>query len=193
MRKQNETILLQRAESKFVKGKYRDALLFYGLILKDYPTLDEAKIGVYLSDLGTQNAAEAQALFDYYQIIKDEKSNAVEIVIGIIDDLDNTTHKLEELLVKPIKDQLAYLDGVEYEDFLTLVKSNGSFKETFENIMFSSKVILRNKAEFMDFIQRLCDEGYHKMALKYLDGSIHLFGKDQEVLALYHMVQGLKK
>ena len=73
MAKLNQDLLLQRAEYAFLKGDYVHALRSYGLILKDYPSLDEAKIGVYLSDLGIESEEEAQALFDYYQLIKNEK------------------------------------------------------------------------------------------------------------------------
>jgi hypothetical protein len=52
MSKKSQDLLLQRAESEFLNGDYSNALRSYGLILKDYPSLDEAKIGVYLSDLG---------------------------------------------------------------------------------------------------------------------------------------------
>lgn len=193
MQTSNQTLLLERAELMFLKGAYTDALRRYGLIFKDHPTLDEAKMGVYLSDLGSQSSKEAQALFDYYQAIKKEKLNAVEIVCSIIDTLEHTKYKLEELLVKPMKEEAQYIDGIQYADFLTLVKSKGSFRETFEDIMFSTKVVLSNKDEFMDFVQRLSAEGFDEMALKYLDASTHLFGNDQEVLALYHVVQGVKK
>jgi len=76
MAKINEEVLLERAENEFLQGNFKKALRSYGLILRDHPALDEAKVGVYLSDLGEDSQDEAQALFDYYQIIKDEKDNA---------------------------------------------------------------------------------------------------------------------
>src|SRR6056300_602355 len=109
MSKISQDLLLQRAESEFLQGNYAKALRSYGLILRDYPTLDEAKIGVYLSDLG-------------------------------IESLDTSKHKLQELLVEPIEEQIEYGDGIRYSDFQKLVKSRGSFKKTFEDIMFSTKV-----------------------------------------------------
>ncbi len=102
----------------FCKGEYAKALRSYGLILKDYPTLDEARIGVYLSDLGIESEEEAQALFDYYQMIKSEKENAVDIIDGLIENLDSSKHKLQELLVEPIEEQIEYSDGIRYSDFL---------------------------------------------------------------------------
>ncbi len=190
MSKVNQELLLERAEHAFLKGDYAKALRSYGLILKDYPTLDEAKIGVYLSDLGEESEDEAQALFDYYQLIKTEQEDAVEIIDGIIENLDTSKEQIQKLLLDPIKEQVEYGDGIGYSDFLKLVESRGSFKKTFEDIMFSTKVVITNKDEFIDFVTQLSNEGFDEMALGYLDASSHLFGNDQEVLALYHVVSG---
>ncbi len=192
MNKINQELLLQRAEAEFLKGDYANALRSYGLILEDYPTLDEAKIGVYLSDLGAESKEEAQALFDYYQVIKDEQDNAVDIIDGIIENLDTSKKQIQELLVDPVEEQIEYGDGIRYSDFLRLVESRGSFKKTFEDIMFSTKVVITNKDEFIDFVTRLSNEGFDEMALGYLDASSSLFGNDQDILALYHVVQGVK-
>jgi hypothetical protein len=190
MSKVNQDLLLQRAEHEFLKGDYSNALRSYGLILKDYPTLDEAKIGVYLSDLGVESEEEAQALFDYYQLIKSEKENAVDIIDGLLENLDTSKQMIQELLLDPVEEQVEYGDGIRYSDFLNLVESRGSFKKTFEDIMFSTKVVITNKDEFIDFVTQLSNEGFDEMALGYLDASTHLFGNDQDVLALYHVVSG---
>jgi len=192
MNKVSQDLLLKRAEHEFLQGEYVKSLRSYGLILKDYPTLDEAKIGVYLSDLGIESEEEAQALFDYYQMIKSEKENAVDIIDGLIENLDSSKHKLQELLVEPLEEQIEYGDGIRYSDFLALVKSRGSFKKTFEDIMFSTKVVITNKDEFIDFVTQLANEGFDEMALGYLDASTNLFGNDQDILALYHVVRGQK-
>jgi len=193
MSKISQDLLLQRAESEFLKGDYRNALRSYGLILKDYPFLDEAKIGVYLSDLGIESEEEAQALFDYYQVIKSEKENAVDIIDGLIDSLDSSKHKLQELLVDPIQEQIEYGDGIRYSDFLQLIESRGSFRKAFEDIMFSTKVVITDKDEFIDFVTQLANEGFDEMALGYLDATNSLFGDDQDVLALYNVVIGAQK
>ncbi len=193
MNKISQDLLLQRAEGEFLKGDYKNALRSYGLILKDYPLLDEARIGVYLSDLGSESEDEAQALFDYYQIIKSEKENAVDIIDGLIDSLDSTKHNIQELLLNPIQEQIEYGDGIRYSDFLALVESRGSFKKTFEDIMFSTKVVITDKDEFIDFVTKLADEGFDEMALGYLDATTNLFGDDQDVLALYNVVAGAQK
>jgi len=192
MAKINEELLLQRAENEFLQGNFKKALRSYGLILKDHPTLDEAKVGAYLSDLGSDSQDEAQALFDYYQIIKDEKENAVDIIDGLLDSLDTTKQNLQELLLDPLEEQVDYGDGIRYSDFLQLVENRESFKKAFEDIMFSTKVVITDKDEFIDFVRKLAQEGFDEMALGYLDATSHLFGNDQDVLALYNVVRGNK-
>jgi len=193
MSKISQNLLLQRAEGEFLKGEYQNALISYGLILKDYPALDEAKIGVYLSDLGIESEEEAQALFDYYQVIKTEKENAVDIIDGLIDTLDNSKKYIHELLLNPIQEQVEYGNGIRYSDFLLLIENRGSFKKAFEDIMFSTKVVITEKDEFIDFVTQLANEGFDEMALNYLDATTALFGDDQDVLALYNVVLGAQK
>lgn len=193
MAKVSKEILLQRAENEFLEENFVNALRDYGILLKDYPMMDEAKVGVYLSDLGIESSEEALALFDYYQVIKEEKENAVEIIDSLIRSLDNSKESIQELLIDPLEEQIEYSEGIRYSDFSKLVESRGSFRKTFEDIMFSTKVVITNKDEFIDFVSRLTEEGFDEMALSYLDASSSLFGNDQDVLALYNIVSGMKK
>ena len=193
MSKVNPNRLLQRAEEEFLQGDFQMALQTYGLLLKDYPGMDEAKVGVFLSDLGTESAEEAQALFDYYQLIKEERENAADIIDGLIESLSSTKMQLSELLVDPLQEQVEYGEGIRYSDFLDLVESRGSFRKAFEDIMFSTKVVITDKDQFIDFVTRLAKEGFDEMALNYLDATTSLFGDDQDVLALYHVVKEAKQ
>ena len=193
MVKINKNNLLKRAEAQFVNGEYRQSLQSYGLLLKDHPDLGEARVGVYLSDLGLESEDDAQALFDYYQVIKTEQDDAVEVIDNLIHTLDNSKNSLQELLIDPLKEQADYEDGIRYEDFMQLVASRGDFKEAFEDIMFSTKVVITNRDEFIDFIKHLSTEGFQEMALNYLDAASNAFGDDQEILALYHMAKGEEK
>jgi len=192
MSKISREVLLERAEGEFLNGEYSKSLRDYGLILKDYPSFDEARIGVYLSDLGIESDEEAQALFDYYQIIKSEKENAVDIIDGLIESLDTTKLNIHELL-NPVQEQVEYGDGIRYSDFELLIESRGSFREAFEDIMFSTKVVITEKDEFIDFVTQLAQGGFDEMALNYLDATTSLFGDDQDVLALYNVVKDVEK
>jgi len=193
MGKLGHDVLLGRAEVQFLQGEFENALRSYGLILANFPTLDEARVGVVLSDLAMESAEEAQALFEYYHVIKENKENAVGIIEEFLKNMDNTSQKLHELLTSPWQEQIEYSDGIRYSDFIASVKSRGNFKKTFEDIMFSTKVVISNKDEFIDFVTRLSKEGFDEMALGYLDASIGLFGNDQDILGLYHVLRKSQK
>ncbi len=189
MKKINKKNLLDRAERQFSNTDYALSLQSYSLILSDYPELIEAKIGVYLSDLGTQNSDDAQALFDYYQVIKEEEVDALDIIDNLIKTLDSSKSSLQELLIDPIHEQIDYADGIRYDDFMKLVAVRGNFKIAFEDIMFSTKVIITQKDEFIDFITHLATQGFQETALHYLDAASNSFDGDQEIFELYNLME----
>jgi len=185
--------LLKKAESEFLSKNYQKALIEYSLALQNDANNQDAKAGVYLCDVGLENSEEAQALFEYYYAIKSESSDPLGVIEALIDSLSATQAKLQELLSDPLQEQLEYSDGIRYEDFMRLVKDRGSFKQAFEDIMFSTKVVITDKEEFIDFVKSLASEGFDDMALSYLDATSGLFGNDQEVLELYNVLKGKKR
>lgn len=193
MIKTNKNVLLKRAEEQFTSGEYSRSLQSYGLLLKDNPDLGEARVGVYLSDLGTESEDDAQALFDYYQVIKSEKEDAEEIINNIIHTLDSSKNSLQELLVDPLKEAAEYEDGIRYEDFLQLIEDRGDFKRAFEDIMFSTRVVITSKDEFIDFIKHLAGEGFSDAALAYLDSAASAFDNDQSLFQLYELFEDEKR
>jgi tetratricopeptide (TPR) repeat protein len=188
MTKTSISRLLTRAENQFSLGKYKDALTTYGLLLKENPTNKVAKIGVYLCDIGLDSGDEAQALFDYYQIIKGEDRNAEDAMESLILTLDTTNEQLSEIL-SPLEDKIEYQDGIRYEDFLKFVDQRGDFNKAFEDVMFSTRVILKGKEEYVLFINELIDRGQHKLAEHFLDSMTNTFGKDQDIYNLYHKLK----
>jgi len=188
----NTQRLLKLAESQFLNKEYKNALQSYGQILKDNPKMDEAKIGVYLSDLGLESDDEAQALFDYYHTIKDSSENAVDIINSIIELLDKTKYSIHQLISRQMYMQAAEVDGITYGDFMALVKEKGDFKKVFENIMFSTKVVITSKEDLIDFITKLSQNGFKDMALSYLDDMSNIFPQDQEILELYKLFYPIK-
>jgi predicted nucleic acid-binding protein len=181
-------ILLQRAEEQFLNKDYSNALKIYGLLLKDYPQLKDAKVGAYLSDMGFDLDDDAQALFDYYQAIKNSSDDAEEIIDELSQTIYATRIIVQEQVVGAMQEQIEYQDGISYHDFVTLIESKGDFREAFEDIMFSTKVVITTKEEFIDFIKRLISAEYQEVALKYLDSISGHFGATQDIYALYQLI-----
>ncbi len=190
--KSNKQTLLKRAEEQFLKSNYIDALKIYSLILKDYPHLKDAKIGVYLSDMGLESDEDAQALFDYYQILKNTRENPESVIDELIQAIYNTRFMVEETF-RDILEDIESSEGISYEDFLKLVESKGDFKKALEDTMFSTKVVIKTKDEFIDFIKNLIKSGHKEIALSYLDSLAENFNKDQDIYKLYNLVNEMDK
>jgi len=183
----SKNILLQRAEDQFLNKDYTNALKIYGLLLKDYPQLKDAKVGAYLSDMGFDLGDDAQALFDYYQVIKDSSEDAEEIIDALSQTIYATRFIVQDQLTDATQNKTEIQDGISYEDFKQLVQEKG-FREAFENIMFSTKVIITYRSDFIDFITRLIEAGYKDIALKYLDSIGGNFIENQDIYALYNLM-----
>ena len=184
--------LLTRAEEQFTLGRYENALRTYGQLLTEYPSDSDAQVGVYLCDIGLESADEAQALFDYYQIIKNEQDDAKEVMVNLLTTLDVSQGQVAEIL-NANEDKAEYKDGIGYKDFLKFIDERGSFKRAFEDIMFSTRVILKNKEEYLLFIAMLIEKGQIELATQFLDSLSNSFANDQEIYALYHKLKAYKK
>lgn len=180
--------LLTRAEEQFTLGKYEHALTTYGLLLKEYPMHTDAQIGVFLCDIGMESGEEAQALFDYYQIIKNEQEDASEVMVNLLSTLESSKSRVHELINTDL-DRIEYKDGIGYQEFLQFIDERGNFKEAFEDVMFSTRVILKNKEEYILFINGLIEKGQEALAIRFLDSLGNTFAKDQEIYALYHKLK----
>ena len=185
----SKTVLLKRAEEQFLRKEYDNAMKIYSLLLRDDPQMKDARIGVFLSDMGLESDEDAQALFDYYQAIKNSNENAEEIIDQLMQTIYATRIVIQEQLLGGLE-EVELEEGIRYADFLRLVEEKGSFREAFEDIMFSTRVVIRTREEFIDFIKRLVAAGYQEMAVAYLDSLAESFGQDQEIYQLYHLVSG---
>jgi cobalamin biosynthesis Co2+ chelatase CbiK len=186
MGKKTVLTMLERAAMAFEASDFAAALRLYGEVLREFPQLSEAKIGVVLSDLAMHYPTEASALFDFYHTVKNEKGADI-MIEALADAVMQTDVSAYDTVAA---ESIEYTDGIRYSDFIRLVDESGSFKETFDAISFSTKVVITSKAEFIDFVTRLAHEGMIDTALRYLDASGALFGNDQEVLSLYGMIEG---
>jgi DNA-binding Lrp family transcriptional regulator len=178
----NQFKTLQEANEKFSKQEYEKALFDYALVLKADPNNKEAYNGAILAEMAMSGEETAAALFDYYAVLrKEDKEDADEIMNDIIESMDGTMETLNELLAEPINDKLESEDGILYSDFKLLVKDSGDFKTTFENIMFSTRVIITAKSDFIDFLDHLLHNGFQEMGLSYLESALKIYPSDEKL------------
>lgn len=178
----NLTKTLRQANDFFISGRFHDALREYSIALKDHPDSKEAYNGAILADMAMSGEGGAEALFDYYTILKSEDTEQADIVISeILETMDGTLEELSGLFDESVKQRMAYEDGILYNDFKELVKNENDFNRIFENIMFSTRVIITEKEDFVDFLDSLIDHGYKEMALSYLESALGVYPNDRQL------------
>jgi len=171
--------ILSQAKDSFSKSDYKNALDKFAAVLQSFPNSKEAYNGVILAEMALSGEGGAEALFDYYEILKEEDKEQADIIMSdILQNMDGSMEKLSEVFAQPIRDRIEFEDGILYKDFKALVDSGESFKETFENIMFSTRVIITQKEDFIDFLDNLIEHGFAEMALTYLENALSVYPSD---------------
>jgi tetratricopeptide (TPR) repeat protein len=180
---------LTQANESFLKSDFQKALEKFAVVLQNYPNSKEAYNGVILSEMALSGEGGAEAIYEYYEILKEEdKESADEIIGEILQNMDGSLDKIGQLLSEPFKDKLEYEDGILYEDFKNLVADGENFKEIFENVMFSTKVIITNKEDFLDFLENLIEHNFAQMALSYLENALSLYPSDKLLIKLFEKI-----
>ena len=176
---------LSKAKESFSKSNYKDALEKFAQVLQNFPNSKEAYNGVILSEMAMSGEGGAEALFDYYEVLKEEDKESADIIIDeILQNLDGALEKISEVLAEPIANKLIYEDGILYDDFKAIVESGNDFRETFENIMFSTKVIITQKEDFIDFLDTLIEHNFSEMAFSYLENALNVYPNDMQLIKL---------
>jgi len=171
--------ILTQANDSFSKAEYKTALEKFARVLQNYPNSKEAYNGVILSEMAMSGESGAEALFDYYEILKEDDKEQADIIMSeILQNMDGSLEKLGEVFADPIRARLEFEDGILYSDFKKLLDEGGEFKETFENIMFSTRVIITQKDDFVDFLERLIEHDFSEMALTYLENALSVYPSD---------------
>lgn len=176
------TKTLNKANEYFLAGKYTDAMREYSFALEVNPLSKEAYNGAILADMAISGENGAEALFDYYAILRGEDAKQADVVISeILETMDGTLEQLGTLFDDSMKQRLAYEDGIMYNEFKELVADENDFNRIFENIMFSTRVIITEKEDFVDFLDNLIDHGYKEMALGYLENALGIYPNDKQL------------
>ena len=188
----------RKAKLAFSKRQYLYVLkiLSYAQILLD--NLNE-KESLFLNMLGSladmaqEYEDEARALFEYYQVIRNKNNQVAEkIVLEMIESFDKNLYALNLAIWSLQEVEIDKNDGILYEDFETHSTKVG-FKEAFEDLMFSSKIIFTNKSEFLIFVRNLVKFGFQEIAINYFENAGNLLFYDKDFMRLYQQILQDKK
>lgn len=182
---------LKRGITSFYKKDFEDALLHFSLALREKPDSKEARISAILSELAIEKEEEAIALYEYYLISKDSGvENCEEMIEEIVDSVDLTLDNLEAIFLEDeIESKINEENGIAYEDFKAFIDNKESFKEAFEDIMFSTKVIIHKKDDFIDFLEKLIDNGFKDVSMNYFESAAQLYPHDEKLQKLVKKVE----
>ena len=189
----NESRLLNEANSFFTQKKFEKALFLYSQLSSNFPDNKENPIYALFCDIASEDEQKAISLYDYFVVVKDENlEEAIKYVEDVIDAYDGDIDKMMDVLKELSTSTVESLDAIRYEDFKNLIKSRGSFRIAFEDIMFSTKVAIENKDDFYDFVTKLIDNDFNTTAYTYLDGFNEYFTYEQEIEKLYKKLEEKK-
>lgn len=186
----NKEKLLKDANSYFANREYDKALFLYSQLVSLEPDNKEYKLYALFCDISGENEEKAQSFYDYYTIAKIENpENAIDAVNDLIEAYDGDMEKMMDILDDISTQATESLDAINYSDFIKLVDNRGSFREAFEDIMFSTKVAIYNKEEFCDFVEKLIDNDFKTTAESYLEGYEKYFTYDENIEKLYKKLE----
>jgi thioredoxin-like negative regulator of GroEL len=107
--------ILSQAKESFSKADYKSAMEKFAEVLQNYPNSKEAYNGVILSEMAMSGETGAEALFDYYEILKEEdKEEADAVMEEILQNMDGTLDKLSEAFTQPLRERIEFEDGILY-------------------------------------------------------------------------------
>ncbi len=178
----NKSKTLALANENFSREKYDVALRQYAEVLRAHPDSKEAYNGAILAEMAMSGEEAAEALFDYYEILREENAEEADTVISeILQTMDGTMEQLSTLFTEPRTQRLEYENGIMYADFKRLLDEGGDFKTLFENIMFSTRVLITEREDFIDFLEQLSTHGYYEMAFNYIENALVLYPNDEHL------------
>lgn len=160
----------------FKNAKFDEAMTYFSLAYESDKS-ENILFFIMLCSLAKENPDEARMLFEY-SFSKDTKgeNNSLNEILEVF---ESKTNELDELNEQ---------DAISYDDFKRISKREG-FKNTFENIMFSTKVMISNKNDFLEFVQDLIHHDFLEMGLIYIESAAMMFGGDERMDTLLKELQ----
>ena len=165
--------------NSFFQRDFKSALLNYSLALKEVPDDKEAKIGALLADLAFEKEDEAIALFEYYEVTKAVGTeDAEETIEKLIENVDQESNSIDQFM-DLIENRLNNIEeGILFHEFIAHISSRENAREAIEDLIFSSKIIISRKEDFVELIGLLMENGFEQMAYNYIENALMLYPDD---------------
>lgn len=170
----------------FLKQDFINALFCFSEAKRQNPNDTETMAFLMLVDFAKTAKEEALLLLnDYLQKVKINKEAKDELINKIIEYLEEDIYLFENMIKDRVQNEIELQQNtINYDEFMASVKQRGDFKKTFEDIMFSTKVVISNKDDFIDFLSLLIDNNFIEISLSYLESASSMFPNEQKFQSL---------
>ncbi len=133
----------------------------------------EARIGVLIADIALDFPKKAEVFLELYRILlasslRKDKPNIQKQMLSILRSFDENLNQISQIVQKEENLESEKLNGISYRDFRVMCDENG-FKEVFENLIFSTKIIFTSRDDFHCFLKDLILNGFENIALSYIE------------------------
>lgn len=179
--------LIKKGFDALSERRYLGAMKFFS----DALSLDsgdlEAKIGVLIADIATDFPKKAEVFNELYHILLSTTPRAGRVdlqrqMLDLLSSFDEGLSEISQTMQKEENLESEVLDGVAYKDFQKMCETKG-FKEVFENLIFSTKVIFTSREDFYTFLKDLIENGFENIALSYIEDMPQIV-RNKEILRI---------
>ncbi|MDR3162962.1 MAG: hypothetical protein LBT81_03800 [Helicobacteraceae bacterium] len=175
---------IAKAERALSSSDFERAMLNYNLSIAQKPDNEDAVIGIMLCNYAKLRPDVALMIFELYEILRsDRPKEAKSMVINLIESAEK-----EEIALQSENESIDPQDGIAYDDFKRLIKSD-TFSSIYEKTVWSTNVFISHKSEWLDFLERLIEHGYTDMAYFYLEEALPLWGADERTRTLLNKLK----
>ncbi len=153
----------------------------------------DAKIGVLIADIGNDFPKKAEVFNELYQILlatsaRANRNNIRKQMLEMLEGFDENLNYISKIAEEEESLESEQLSGITYRDFRVLCLERG-FKEAFENLIFSTKIIFTARDDFYQFLQDLIANGFEHIALSYIEDMPQIAYNDK----IAKIIQSIRK
>lgn len=165
--------LIKKGFNALSERRYLGAMKFFSEALSLDSNDLEAKIGVLIADIATDFPKKAEVFNELYHILLSTtpRSNRTDLqrqMLDLLSSFDEGLNEISQSIQTEENLESESLEGVAYKDFQKMCEEK-SFKEVFENLIFSTKVIFTSREDFYTFLKDLITNGFENIALSYIE------------------------
>ncbi|MGX3045476.1 histidine kinase [Helicobacter sp. T3_23-1056] len=188
--------LIKKGFNALNERRYLSAMKLFSEALSLDTSDLEAKVGVLIADIATDFPKKAEVFNELYHILLSTapRANRADLqrqMLDLLSSFDEGLNEISQTMQTEDNLESESLDGVAYKDFQKMCEIKG-FKEVFENLIFSTKVIFTSREDFYTFLKDLIENGFENIALSYIEDMPQIT-RNKDILQIIQNKNALSK